>query len=1085
MLSLAPLLLFVAAIFQADALPPEHLVPQTPALSPDGAQVAYSHQGDLWVASVASGLATRLTAHPSYDGHPHWSPDGSRIAFTSNRHGNADIFVVAALGGSVQRLTWHVESETLHGWLDAETVLMGATRDRWYSRYGRDQGVWSISVQGGDPQLMGDFSAQRVCASTDARYLIYERGSGDVRRRAYRGSAASNLWVYDQELQEHRRLTKRDGNDMMPQISADGQRVFFLSDAQCVGNEQGREMTLWEVPFAGGEAQFVSSEPGNSYRSLSLSASGNAMVSVGQRMDLIHFPSKLVQIISVYGAVDGGQPRFQNVTRTKGAKELAVSPDGEMVAFSAKGDIYVMRNHEDIRRAVRVTTHPAPDANPVWSKDGKSIWFESERDGNGEIYSVTPEQEDEPFYQSRAFALRRLTETPIDESGFLVAPDGKKAVWVQGNGTFVLGDSETLVVSRILHQGFDAPSVEWSPDSAWLVWSVANDDFNEDVWLARAEIEGLDEHVPGVKPWNLSSHPDDDTAPHWSPDGRKIVFTSRRRMLDETDVWVAWLRREDVERTERERLEAEERKEKAEGKEDEKEDEDDEDDEGEDEKEEEDVMDPIQIDFEGLSQRIHRLTRREGNESALGWGADSETIYFNAFTGTRLTTSTTAETGFFSTDLWEKEEKNLSDKTASSFTRHDKEAWYVRDEKIRSRGKKEKAHDFSVHLREDRLAMRRTVMNQGWRVLDRWFYDPSFHGHDWLGSLEKWSPVLLTASTPEDFNQLMNWMLGEMNASHMGYFRGATSGAKETDSTKTGELGVLWDHGFEGPGRRIADVLPQSPASRADSSLRAGDVVLGVNQRIIQGVVGLDELLAGTVEQETLLHVADASGEEREVLIRPTSISFLREALYEKRERDLRARASDATDGKIGYIHIQGMSTPSLLEFERELYAAAEGREALIIDVRENGGGWTTDMLLSMLQVNDHAFTIPRGGGVGYPQGRRVFGTWNQPIIVLCNQNSYSNAEIFSWAIKTLKRGTLVGMPTYGAVISTGGVTLLDGSFVRMPFRGWYVNDANHTNMELNGCPPDYLVEDLPGDFAKGLDRQLEKALQVGLELVQ
>ena len=1082
MLSLAPFLFFVAVIPQADALPSEHLVPQTPALSPDGTQVAYSHQGDLWVAPVASGLATRLTAHPSYDGHPHWSPDGSRIAFTSHRHGNVDIFVVAASGGTVQRLTWHVESETLHGWVDEETVLMGATRDRWYSRYGRDQGVWSLSIHGGDPQLIGDFAAQRVCASADGRYLIYERGSGDVRRRAYRGSAASNLWVYDQELQEHRRLTKRDGNDMMPKISADGQRVFFLSDAPCAGNEQGREMTLWAISFAGGEAKPISLESGSSYRSLSLSASGNAMVSVGQRMDLIHLPSELVQFVSVHGAMDGGRPRFQNVTRTKGAEQLAVSPDGEMLAFSAKGDIYVMRNHEDIHRAVRVTTHPAPDANPVWGKDGKSLWFESERDGNGELYSVAPEQEDEPFYQSRAFSLRRLTETSADESGFLLAPDGDKAVWLQGNGTLVLGDPETLVVSRVLHVGFDAPRVEWSPDSAWLVWSVANDDFNEDIWLARAEIEGLDAHVPGVKPWNLSSHPDDDTAPHWSPDGRKIVFTSRRRMLDETDVWVAWLRREDVERTERERLEAKEAEEKE--NEEEKETKEGADEKGE-EKKDEEVVDPIQIDFDGLSQRIHRLTRREGNESALGWGEDSETIYFNASTGTRLTTSTTAETGFFSTDIWEKEEEKLSDKTASSFTLHDKEAWYVRDGKIRSRGKKEKAHTFSVHFREDRLAMRQTVLEQGWRVLDRWFYDPSFHGHDWAGSLEKWSPVLMAASTPEDFNQLMNWMLGEMNASHMGYYRGASSAAKEMDSTKTGELGVLWDHAYDGPGRRIANVLPQSPASRLDSPLRAGDVVLGVNQVMIQGAVGLDELLAGTVERETMLHVADASGEGRDVLIRPDSTSFLREALYEKRERDLRARTSAATDGKIGYIHIQGMSTPSLLEFERELYAAAEGRKALIVDVRENGGGWTTDMLLSMLQVNDHAFTIPRGGGTGYPQGRRVFGTWSQPVIVLCNQNSYSNAEIFSWAIKTLKRGTLVGMPTHGAVISTGGTTLLDGSFVRMPFRGWYVNDESHTNMELNGCPPDYWVEDLPGDFAKGLDRQLEKALQVGLELVQ
>jgi tricorn protease len=211
----------------------------------------------------------------------------------------------------------------------------------------------------------------------------------------------------------------------------------------------------------------------------------------------------------------------------------------------------------------------------------------------------------------------------------------------------------------------------------------------------------------------------------------------------------------------------------------------------------------------------------------------------------------------------------------------------------------------------------------------------------------------------------------------------------------------------------------------------------------------------------------------------------MRSALYERRERLLREQTERDSGNRAGYIHIQAMGTPSLLEFERELYAAAHDKDVLLIDVRDNGGGWTTDMVLNMLMVNDHAFTIPRGGGKGYPQGRRIFATWNKPVVVLCNENSYSNAEIFSWSIKTLERGPLVGKTTFGAVISTGGAGLIDGSFIRMPFRGWYVNDENSTNMELNGCPVDYEVDYLPGDYAAGRDRQLEKAIEVGLSLVQ
>jgi tricorn protease len=172
------------------------------------------------------------------------------------------------------------------------------------------------------------------------------------------------------------------------------------------------------------------------------------------------------------------------------------------------------------------------------------------------------------------------------------------------------------------------------------------------------------------------------------------------------------------------------------------------------------------------------------------------------------------------------------------------------------------------------------------------------------------------------------------------------------------------------------------------------------------------------------------------------------------------------------------MNFPSFYRFEEELYAAGSGKAGLIIDVRENGGGSTADHLLTSLLQPTHATTIPRGGGPGYPQDRKVYATWSKPIVVLCNQNSFSNAEIFSHAIKTLKRGKLVGAPTAGGVISTGGVTIMDLGFLRLPFRGWFLlNDGE--DMELNGAVPDVVVWPAAGDFARGVDAQLDKAVEV------
>jgi len=188
----------------------------------------------------------------------------------------------------------------------------------------------------------------------------------------------------------------------------------------------------------------------------------------------------------------------------------------------------------------------------------------------------------------------------------------------------------------------------------------------------------------------------------------------------------------------------------------------------------------------------------------------------------------------------------------------------------------------------------------------------------------------------------------------------------------------------------------------------------------------------------------------------------------------------EQSGGRIGYIHIQGMSQPALDVFERDLFAAAEGMDGLLIDVRNNGGGWTTDRVLASIMVQPHAYTIPRGAdpaAVGhYPQSRLFIQRYTLPMNLLCNEKSYSNAEIMSHAFKTLKRGTLVGQQTHGSVISTGGWPLIDGTWVRLPFRGWYLTDG--TNMELNGAMPDLLVPQTPDAESRGEDEQLTAAVE-------
>jgi C-terminal processing protease CtpA/Prc len=265
-----------------------------------------------------------------------------------------------------------------------------------------------------------------------------------------------------------------------------------------------------------------------------------------------------------------------------------------------------------------------------------------------------------------------------------------------------------------------------------------------------------------------------------------------------------------------------------------------------------------------------------------------------------------------------------------------------------------------------------------------------------------------------------------------------------------------------------------------------GDRIVAVNGQKLMAGDNFYAHFEGLSGEEVLIQVEDSKGKSREIAIRPQS--SLGDLLYEEWVRSRQELTDRLSNGRLGYVHIRGMNMPSFERFERDLMAAGYGKEALVIDVRWNGGGFTTDYLMAVLNVRQHAYTIPRGAAEDldkekknfrsyYPFSERLpLAAWTQPSIALCNQSSYSNAEIFSHAYKNLGIGTLVGVPTFGAVISTGGERLIDGSLLRKPFRGWFVK-ADDQNMDMAGAEPDIFLENAP-DYRSAGDAQLEKAVE-------
>ncbi|MEZ5950779.1 MAG: S41 family peptidase [Planctomycetaceae bacterium] len=328
---------------------------------------------------------------------------------------------------------------------------------------------------------------------------------------------------------------------------------------------------------------------------------------------------------------------------------------------------------------------------------------------------------------------------------------------------------------------------------------------------------------------------------------------------------------------------------------------------------------------------------------------------------------------------------------------------------------------------------------------------------------------------------IIHLMLGELNGSHLGFSGSDLPGPANPQQwiEQTAHLGVRFDPNHRGPGLRIRDVIPDGPAAKAGSELRAGELILAINGTVIDPAYDLTQILNGTLARDLTLTVrsVDEPPTEREVTLRPISFAAARELLYPMLMQQRHDQVSEKSGNKFGYLHIRSMNQPSFEVFQKQLYELGYGKEGLIIDVRDNGGGFTTDHLLTALTQPRHSITVARDGVPGYPQDRTIYATWHKPIVVLCNQNSYSNAEIFSHAIKGLKRGKLVGVATAG-VISTGAVSIMDIGVLRYPFRGWY-SQWTGEDMELSGAVPDVIIWPEPGQLPAGRDVQLEKAIEI------
>ncbi|MBN2450621.1 MAG: PD40 domain-containing protein [Lentisphaeria bacterium] len=1055
-----PLYLFLILAAAAGPASTAVRLASVPALSPDGEVLVFHWRRDLWQVSSAGGLALPLTRHPADDHWPCISPDGTRIAFVSDRDGSRQLYVMPAGGGEPRQLTRHSEGYTPLEWLpDGAAILAAVDRDHGGLSTRRLVRV-DVDTPRGE-RLLVDAYGDWGHLSPDGTRMLFVREGIDLYRQGYRGSRASQVWLADLGTGSYTQVSADPSGSRWPLWKPDGTGFYFTTARSGCFN-------LWEHHLETGAERQLTFFADGPIVIPTLSRDGSTLV-FRQLFDFYRFrpasgqpPMRLD--IRCDADAEGLETRrrwYHTLWNNNEWGTLDWSENALEMAFTTGGDLWVM---DTILREPRLVAGDTAgqETEAVWSRDGNRLFHLSDRGTTTRLCAATRTDPQQPWWLQETFAIETILEDEQELSHLSVSPDGnslgcvrnRRELWVMRTD----GSERRTVLSAWRCGPYD-----WSPDGRWLAVEAVDSDWNADIWLTPADGSGA--------PFNLSRHPDWDHGPQWSADGAMLAFIGLRGAAREADIHYVYLcqRIHEEDPWWRTYDEAVAAMRNAGPKPDPK---------PAGDKPEPKRLPEVHIDFADLDRRVQRLTLPGGGEGGLFWASGARELAFAATIDGRRGTYTVT----FPDKLAPTLKTTLTGRDAH--WRGEDILWNCDGKPCRFSKGKNTEYPFKVYQETNLADYQRLGFRLIWRTMRDRFHDPNLNRLDWQTVLAKYEEAAATAADMEGFQRVVLMLLGELNASHMGF----DCNTKEWREWRadvgwnvhTGHLGLRFAE--PGPedsdGLRVSHVLRNGPAARLRSRILPGEILLAVDDVPVRPGMDLCEVLNGRPDRTVRLRVRDQEGREREVALRPISHADARKLRWEEWIEGNRRRVEERSGGRLTYLHIDRMRHEDFARFEQDVFALGYGRDGLVIDVRHNEGGMIADRLLTILCRPEHAVTIPRGGTEGYPRDYLVYTSWSKPIVVLCNQKSESNAEIFCHAVKALGRGKLVGVPTAGQVIATGTTPILDLGTLRVPERTWFTLPDGR-DMELNGAVPDVLVWPQPGEIPAGIDRQLDTAVDV------
>ena len=1003
-------------------------------------RIVFSYHGDIWIANANGANPLRLTANLARNTFPRLSPDGKSVAFTSNRMGNDDVWVMPATGGEPRQLTFFSGSDAVLGWTpDGQRVLFSTSRGpgAWGSP------LYTVSRDGGLPEPLPMDRAGDGMIRQDGAAVAFNRGAFRFTRKGYRGNSSEDVWVQDLKTKAFTRLTDTDRKavkthvqDVNPMWGADGQ-IYFVSERDGFFN-------VWKVAPAGGAPAQVTSFRHDGVQFASMSPDGKTIAFENEfGIWTLDVPGGTPRKVVVDIEADSKENLVEMLPSKNKADAFDPTPDGDGVAVEFHGEIFVVPADPEIGEKRQVTSSPRRDQRPVISPDGRYVVYISDESKEQEFW----------LFDRQAGSRRKLTTHASFKDAAVWAPDSKRLAVTAANRLFTI-DLDTNAVTEVAYNqagGFQVS--QFSPDGKWLIYARSDDQQNREIYAL--EIAAKREH-------NLTDSPFTEMRGVLTPDGRKLVFASDR--ADGVNhlfvASVEKLTEDPDDPLVKERL----KKAQAE------------------KKEAKDPAAPVfRVDPDGIRKRAVQLTRGEEPSGSFFVSADGKLVYF--------TSADDKGRGLFSITIDGKDRKRVADGVFANLTptRDRKKVFYAQDGEVYQMdlaGEKKKSRvEFALSVNVDRRAEWAQMFDEAWRVMKYRFYDEKMHGVDWAAIKARYEPLLSYVGENQDLYDIANEMIGELNASHVGV--GGPPSRPMPEQYTTRQLG--FDLEAAGGVYRIAHVYRDGPADKEWLGLKVGDTVLAIDGKAVRPPDNIWRTLNEALNEYVTVTVGSAADPKATRDVRIRTVTSLGDIKYEEWVRKNREFVEKATGGQIAYVHIRSMSAGPLRRFQNEVNEFWD-RKGIIVDIRYNGGGNIDQELLDILERRPYQYWNNRWGSRTW--GRRPRQAIAGPKVMLINSRSGSDSEVTPLGFRQLGLGRIVGNTTAAAVIATGSYGLINGGSIRTPGSLVVTYDPTKpnnygVNLENLGVDPDVWAENTPDDELKGVDRELQAAIDEVMRMLK